>query len=154
MTATQKLAVAAIAALLSSCAEQRDPHTDAIRAYIREANGPAGKKPGRLQVSTTDVTSDGRIAKIRGQVQNKYDQPTAGIRYVVTLYTDGPPPKELDHWQREVDTTIEPGERKVMSLDVESMYFGRSGSTRFRIDAQPVKLGGQDMPPPEGWVGK
>jgi hypothetical protein len=155
MTTGQRLAVVVVAALLAGwgCAAQKDPRTEAIRAYIREVNHDA-KPAGHLQVSTTDVASDGRIAKVRGQVQNKFDQPVAGVRYVVTIYSDGAPPKVLDRWQREVDTTIGPGERKGMSLDVESMYFGRSGSTRFRIDAQPVKLGDQDVPPPEGWVGR
>jgi hypothetical protein len=151
MTARHALVAAAVAALLSGCSEQEDPHSEAIRSYINEANHGA-KPAGRLQISTTDVTTSSQIAKVRGRVENRFDQPVNGIRYVVTIYSTGPPPKVLGRWQREVDTSLDPGEGKAMSLDVESMYFGQSGTTRFRIDAQPVKLGDQDMPLPEGWV--
>jgi len=69
---------------------------------------------------------------------------------MVVVYDVGPPPRVLDRWQREVDTTIEPGERVMMTLDAESMYFGHAGA-RLGIDAEPVKVGDKEMPPPEGW---
>lgn len=146
-----KLVLVGIAAVLAACATQDDAKIDAIRSYIREVNGDDMKGPGHLQVTTNDVTTDGRIAKVRGKVQNKFDETVYGVRYVVTIYHEGTPPRVVDRWQHEVDTTLEPGERSAMSLDVESMYFGSSGRVPFRIDAQPVKLADKDMPPPEGW---
>jgi hypothetical protein len=150
MTARRRLAVAAVAALLWGCAEQKDTSLEAARSYIREVGGEDVKDAGRLQVSTTDVQTDGRIAKIRGGVQNTFDQQVEGIRYVVTIYENGPAAKVLDRWQHEADTTIEPGDRAPMRLDVESMYLLASGG-RFTILAVPVKLGGQPVPPPDGW---
>jgi hypothetical protein len=149
MTAKHRLTAAAIAALLLGCAEQRDS-TDAARSYVREVTGDL-KGRGRLLVTTSGVTTDGRIAKIRGTVQNSFDEPVEGVRYVVIVYEAGPTPKVLFRWQHEADTAIEPGERKAMSLNVESLYFGSSGGSRLRIDAQPVRLGSREMPPPEGW---
>ena len=150
MTARRRLAVAVVAVLLWSCAEQKDSSVEAARSYIREVGGEDVKDAGRLQVSTTDVQTDGRIAKIRGGVQNTFDQQVEGIRYVVTIYENGPAAKVLDRWQHEADTTIEPGDRAPMRLDVESMYLLASGG-RFTILAVPVKLGGQPVPPPDGW---
>lgn len=146
-----KLAVVGIAAVFWACAHQDDTKVEAIRSYMREVTGDDLKGPGRLQVTTTSVASGGRMAKVRGTVQNKFDEPVSGIRYVVTIYHQGNPPRVLDRWQYEVDTTLEPGERSALSLDVESMYFGGEGPKPFTIDAQPVKVGSRDMPPPEGW---
>ena len=151
MTARAKLAVAACAALLSSCAQEKSSSDDAIRAYMREVTGDDLKGSGRLQVSTNDVTTDGSFAKVRGLVENRFDDTVHGIRYVVTIYEYGNPPRVLERWQQEVDTSIEPGRRVALRLDVESMYFGRGGTSPFTIDAQPVKLGKKEMPPPEGW---
>ena len=143
--------MAVVAALLWGCAEQKDTSVEAARSYVREVTGEDSKPAGRLTVSTTDVQSDGRIAKIRGGVQNKFDKQVEGIRYLVTIYENGPAAKVLDRWQHEADTTIEPGDRAPMRLDVESMYFGASGMGRMTIEAVPVKLAGQPVPPPDGW---
>jgi hypothetical protein len=151
VTPFQKLAVAAVGALLTGCMEQRDPSVDAARSYIREVTGENLPRPGRLQISTTDVTTDGRFAKIRGLVENKFEQPVHGVRYLVTIYQQGSPPRVLDRWQQEVDTTLEPGQRVAMRLDVDSMYFGSLGLRPINIEAQPVTVGDKPMPPPEGW---
>jgi hypothetical protein len=146
-----RLVVVGLAAALSACAREEDAKVEAIRSYMREVTGDDLKGPGRLQVTTGDVTTDGRIAKVRGSVKNKFDESVYGIRYVVTIYQQGNPPRVLDRWQYEVDTTLEPGERSAMTLDVESMYFGSMGPVPFNIDAQPMKVGSKDMPPPEEW---
>jgi hypothetical protein len=146
-----KLVLVGIAPVLAACATQDDAKVDAIRSYVREVTGDDLKGPGRLRVTTRDVTTDGRIAKVRGRVENKFDEPVYGIRYVVTIYQQGSPPRVVDRWQHEVDTTLEPGQRSAMRLDIESMYFGSQGPVPFNIDAQPVKVGSRDMPPPEGW---
>lgn len=142
----------AILALLSACTPERDAKLEAARAYIRETQGEDMKaSAGGLRVTTNDVTTDGRVAKVRGRVQNKYDETVYGIRYMVTLYEYGDTLRVVDRWQREVDTTLQPGQGSMMRLDVESMYFGRSGASPFTIEAQPIKLGDKEMPPPEGW---
>ncbi|MGH7786608.1 MAG: hypothetical protein ACRERC_07060 [Candidatus Binatia bacterium] len=123
-----------------------------IRAYAREVSGD-DLEAGGLSVTTTDVTTDGRIAKVRGKVRSRFKETVEGVRYLVTIYEDGATQKVLDRWQRRVDTRIEPGGTIMMRLDVESMYFGRAGRTRFGIEASPAALGDQPVPPPNGWVG-
>ena len=145
------LCVFAAAALAACTSEEQAAKDERIRAYMREANGDTGKTPGSLQIAMPQgITTDGRYAKIRGTVQNKYDETVYGVRYMVVLYEGGTPPRVLDTWQREVDTTIEPGQRHALSLDAESMYFGRSAGT-FGVIAVPVRVGDKEMPPPEGW---
>lgn len=141
-----------VAVLLTGCTAQRDSHAETVRNYVREVTGDDLKAGGGgLRVATTNVAGGGGIAKVRGTVSNKFDQTVYGIRYVVSIYRQGDPPRLLDRWQHEVDTTLEPDDVSAMSLEVESMYFSGLGPTPFIIDAQPIKLGDQDMPPPEGW---
>jgi len=151
MSTPRILVALASTALLAGCTIQEDPRTAAARSYVREVTGDDLKGSSRLQIQTTGVTTDGRFAKFRGYVRSKFDQPVDGVRYLVTLHGDAPDYKVLDRWQREVDTTIEPGERANMNLDVESMYFGSYGIRNVNIDAVPVKVGGNLVPPPPGW---
>ena len=104
-----------------------------------------------LRVTTNDVSTDGRYARFRGTVENTGTGPVEGIRYMVLFLSDSEPPRILDVYQREVDTTLEPGERKGMALDAESSYNGRTGFNPAAILATPVKLGGKDVPPPKEW---
>lgn len=145
------VAMIILAAAATSCTPKPDPQVEAIRAYVREVTGDDLKGAVGLRIQTTGVTTDGRIAKIRGTVENRYDDPVEGIRYVVMVTESGPTRKVLDRYQREVATTIPPHDRVAMSLDVESMYFGQSGPVPFEIDAQPIKVGGKEMPLPLGW---
>jgi hypothetical protein len=118
------------------------------------AASPAGvaAPAGGLRIRTTDVQVTGQVAKVRGEVKNTYDQPVQGIRYLVKLWeTTGDEPRLLDTYQHEVDTTVAPGESKMMRLDVESIYLERTGTTRFTVEAIPKKLGGHELPPPQGW---
>jgi hypothetical protein len=126
-------------ALLAACTPQRDAKLDAARAYIRETQG---RDMEGLRVTINTASSDGRKA---------VQQPVHGVRYVVNIYEYGDPTRILDRWQKEVDTTLDPDEGKMMRLEIESMYFGRSGASPFIVEAHPVKLGDQEMPPPEGW---
>jgi hypothetical protein len=143
-------ALAAVSALLFSCAAQEDPRTEAARSYVREVTGADLPKPTGLQISTTDVTTDGRIAKVRGMVKNNFSETVHGVRYLVTIYQQGSPPRVVDRWQQQVDTTIEPGQRVAMRLDVDSMYLSAT-MVPASIEAEPVILGDKQMPPPEGW---
>jgi len=77
--------------------------------------------------------------------------PLSGVCYVVSIDQDGPTPTVLDRWRVEADTTFEPGDRRMMRLDIESMDWGRSGGTRFNSEAMPVQLGGKDVPAPLEW---
>lgn len=128
------------------------PESRGDSRLLRETTGDDLKAGGGgLRVTTNDLTTDGRVAKVRGRVENRYAEPVHGIRYVVSIYEYGETLRVVDRWQREVDTTLEPGEGALMRLDVESMYFGRGGASPFTIEAQPVKLGDTEMPSPEGW---
>ena len=141
--------------LLGCDTTQRRDSPEAARAYIKEVTGETdadlAARAGGLQITTTDVTTDGRIAKMRGKVSNRYGETVEGVRYLVTIYDRSTPPKVLQRVRREVDTTLAPGQRKMMSLDVESMYFGMTGGGPFTIEASPVTLAGREVPPPEGW---
>jgi len=151
MSARRTLAVAAVAASLWGCAAPKDTRVEAARTPVRAASGKDSKQAGRLQVSVSDFIIDGRIGRIRGTVANTFDQPIEGIRYVVTIFGKEPSEKLLDRWQSETDTTVEPGERVPMRLDVDSKYFGAELKARFTVQATPVKLAGQAVPPPDGW---
>ena len=151
VTRLQRIAtLGMLSALLFSCAAQEDPRTVAARSYIREVTGSELSKPARLRISTNDVTTDGRIAKIRGKIENDFSETVHGVRYVVTIYEHGSPPRVLDRWQDQKDTTIAPGERVTFWLEVDSMYLSATG-VPMNIEAEPVVLGDKQMPPPEGW---
>jgi len=75
MPISHAVAALASAALLTSCTIQEDPRAVAARSYVREVTGEDLKRPGRLEVHTTDVSTDGRFAKFRGYVRNKFDEP-------------------------------------------------------------------------------
>lgn len=107
---------------------------------------------GGLRIRMTDVQVTGQVAKVRGEVKNTYDQTVQGIRYLVKLWEPkGDKPRLLGTYQHEVDTTVEPGESKTMSLDVDSPYLAREDPTRFTIEATPKILGRRELPPPKGW---
>lgn len=143
-------AIALLAGLLAACSAEQDAKDARIRAYVHDTTADL-RPPGRLQVTVPEgIVSDGRIAKIRGTVQNRYDEPVHGIRYMVLMVEAGDDARVLDSWQREVDTELDPGERRMLRLEAESMYFGRSGG-RYVVVAEPVRVGDKDMPPPPGW---
>ena len=100
-----------------------------------------------LQVTTADVTTDGRIAKIRGRVTNPYDETVEGIRYLVLIGspTGSNGARELDRIKSESAATIEPHGWTPLRLDVTSMYFGLRGSTPFVVVAFAKKIGGRDV---------
>lgn len=146
--------IGGVSCLLIGCTgAQRDPKADAAREYVKEVTGLSEEDlragGGGLRVSTNDVTTDGRHIKIRGRIENGYSEPVEGIRYLVGFFGDGEQPTLLGTYQHEVDTTLEPGDSKLMVINAESMYLG--GGRRFDISATPIKLGGRDVPPPPEW---
>ena len=120
--------------LLASCAAQQRS---------------GARADGRLRLRATEMTTTGAHAIIRGTIENTFDEPVYGVRYMVTVY-DTRTSKKVDVWQREVDATIKPGERAAVNLGVESQsMLGRN--TRLKVTAHAIKLGGTSIPPPAGW---
>jgi hypothetical protein len=107
-----------------------------------------GAREGGLSVSTTDLATDGRFAKIRGLVRNGYAEPVEGIRYEVILLSSDRG-RVYDTLRHETDVTIAPGDDAPLKIDAESMYFGGGGSVIIR--ALPKKVGGRELLPPPGW---
>jgi hypothetical protein len=124
----------------------------AHRKEVVKEDDEDGEGSGGLVVRATDVVTDGRFAKIRGRVTNKYKEPVEGVRYVVVIVAErGGEMRPLDSFQYEVDTRIEPGQERMMRIDLESMYLGTIGGARLLVAASPVNVGGREVPPPEGW---
>lgn len=102
-----------------------------------------------LAISTTDLTTGGRFAKLRGKVKNTRSDEVDGIRYIVRLETRGADPRTLDRFEYDTTDRLAPGEETMLRLDVESMYF--STSNQMSIIALPKKLGGRPVVVPEDW---
>lgn len=132
---------------LSACAAREAPV--ATPAFLQTVQGEEMASP--LRITTTDIAGDGRTMRIRGTVENTGAEPVEGIRYLVLFLSDGQPPRVLGTYQKEVDTSLDPGERKGVSLDAESEYNGRTGFNPAAIIVTPVKQGGKAVAPPAQW---
>lgn len=144
-------------ALAGCAAAPSQPELEAGPAARREApSGGADRSAqacehGQLLVSANDITTDGRVARIRGRVENPCEEKVEGVRYVVVLLAgEGDEVRELDSFQFESDVTLDPHQPRMMRLDLQSMYFG-STPGRFLVAAFPKKIGEREIPPPEGW---
>jgi len=136
------------AALLLSChaAPPATPHSVDLNS-----SPTLGTVADALPLSTTDVRTDGRIAKIRGQVRNPYAEEIEGVRYLIEIVsTTGEQPRTLESFHQESSQRIKPGDSTMMRFDLQSMYFGSTGA-ELSIVALPKKLGGHDVAPPSGW---
>lgn len=140
--------VVAAAGVLGGCSMEREKPI-ATPAFIQTVQQEEIASP--LRVSTTDIAGDGRYMRIRGTVENIGSERVEGVRYLVLFLSDGQPPRILDTFQKESEVTLDPGERKGVSLDAESEYNGRTGFNPAAIIATPVKLGGKAVPPPPQW---
>jgi hypothetical protein len=138
------LLVMGLAVLVSCAGMQPPPPTPDSNTLVKL---PASS--GGLLVSSPDVQTDGRLAKIRGRVTNQNTEPVEGIRYLVRLQTRDEVPRTLDSFQFDTNEKLPAGESAMMRLDVESMYF--STASEVSIEAVPKKLGGQTVPLPTGW---
>jgi len=134
---------------LSACATRAPEEKIATPVFLQQV--AREETASVLRVRTTDVVTDGQIARIRGTVENIGTERVEGIRYLVLFLSDGQPPRILDQYQHEVDTTLDPGARKGVSIDAESSYNGRTGFNPAAIIATPVTLGGKAVPPPAEW---
>jgi len=127
---------AEMVALLRTRGAEEPTATVAIDDIKRTARD---ERDARLEIFTTDVITDGRVAKIRGRIQNNYAQRVEGIRFEVALLVPGSL-RVLDILRQEVDTTLDVGEEAPLRLDLESMYFGAEPS--LDVQAFPVRLVG------------
>ena len=117
--ARMKILMTAAVVVLASCAGLQPP-------VAPPDSNTAVKLPSTtdgLAISTTDLTTDGRFAKIRGRVTNAHPQAVDGIRYLVRIQTRDAVPRTLDKFQFDTTDRLAPGESAMMRLDVESMYF-------------------------------
>src|SRR5262245_16522259 len=136
MQRRRNTAVVAVCLLVGACHSVPQPATPHSLSTTGEITGSPVEDG--LSISTTDVSSDGRIAKIRGRVTNPYKADVDGIRYMIRIFTTGDQPRLLDTFQRESSDNIPPGESTMMRFDVESMYLGSVG--QLEIVAVPKKL--------------
>ena len=104
---------------------------------------------GGLPISTTDLTTDGRFAKVRGRVTNSHAEAVDGIRYLVRIETRSDEPRTLDRFQFDTGEQLQTGQSAAMRLDIESMYL--STANQISIIALPKKLGEQPVPVPNDW---
>lgn len=137
--------LSAMALVLASCAgmqpAEAPPDSNTTVKLPAVADG--------LSISTTDLTSDGRFAKVRGRVTNPHAEAVEGIRYLVRVETRGENPRTLDRFQFDTSERLPPGKETMMRVDVESMYFGTS--SQMSIIALPKKLGDRPVALPDDW---
>ena len=106
---------------------------------------------GVLQVFVTDQLTDGRNIKIRGLIRNPYNETVEGVRLVLRILTiPGPEGRELDRFQRVLDTRIGPDEQTALRVDAQTMYAGQSGFG-FTLLAFGIRRGGHELPMPPQW---
>ncbi len=106
--------------------------------------GVTGEAPP-LDVQTSSLQTDGRVAKIRATVRNPYDKAALGIVYFVAIANND---KILEVVRRDSTGRIGPGGRIIARLDVESMYWG-SGGVTFQVFAFPTRMGDRDVVLPD-----
>lgn len=104
-----------------------------------------------LEVVMTGQVTTGRHMKLRGRIVNPHTQVVGGVRIQLAFLApdDEGGAKVLELQQKEIGTTIEPGESTMLRWDVESIYLG--GGAQFAVVAYPKRLGDRDMPPPDHW---
>ena len=132
---------------LAGCAgmQEASPAADeGTKTYVKLPAVAAG-----LAISTTDLTTDGRFAKVRGRVTNPHAEPVDGIRYLVRIETRGDQPRTLDRFEFDTSEQLQTGASAAMRLDIESMYL--STANQISIIALPKKLGEQPVPVPNDW---
>jgi hypothetical protein len=106
---------------------------------------------GQLQVFTTNLASDGRRMRVRGFVHNPYPQRVDGVRLALRILSHADSSgRELDRFQRVLESPIDPGQDAPVHWDIESGY-GSVDSGSFDLQAFAVRRGGEALRPPPGW---
>lgn len=134
-------------ALLAGCSGQPDPQVEAAR----QAQDEIERREGGLHVTVSSAVMDGRYFRIAGRVANRFSLEVKGIRYTVRLIVPGDPPRVAETFHHQVGTTLEAGDDKIMRLEFENPIHASGATMGLDIDAEPVTLGGEDVPPPPGW---
>jgi len=151
----RRIAVAIVALVLAACAT-RDKHPNKqppveVPAPVEEETGsinPTEEVP--LKVTLTDQTTSGRLMKLQATVENPYDKAVTGVRVQLVFVAESANgPRVLEEQQRELDSTLQPGDSTLLQWDVESKYL--SGASGMIVAAYPKRLGDRDMPPPDHW---
>lgn len=141
-------------AVLSSCQTLQSPPPGPAEAPPAVGLEPPLSELGQLQVFVTDQTTDGRNIHLRGSIRNPYPDPVDGVRVMFLMVTTPDPgqePRELDRAQKVLSVRLASGERTILRLDLQSMYAGQAGRTRFALVAFAIKRGDQELPPPPDW---
>ena len=136
-----------VLALLAGCASQPDPQVDATRQPASDVDrGQDG-----LEVTISSAVSDGRYLRFAGKVKNHSSLHVKGIRYTLQILVPGEPPRVAETFRRQVGTTLEAGEDKIRRLEFEKPIHASAAAWGYKIEAVPVTLGGEEVPPPPGW---
>lgn len=144
--------LSAAAVLLLACSAAPDPRIESARDYIKEVTGDDLKAGASgLRVTIRKAVVDGRKLWISGTVANHYDRAVEGVRYTVVLSAPGDPPRVVDTIREEsADTVLGPGEARGMRIEIENPIHA-SSTVGFDVAAEPMRLGGRDVPPPSDW---
>jgi len=156
---TSSLLSIGLLVLLQACTALEGPQIpdDILAEAMAGETAPAGVpppmlgEPGQLQVFTTDLSSDGRIMKLRGLVGNPYPDPVDGVRVMFQMFPpdESSDSRQLTQLQKTMDVQISPEGRTALRWDIETMY--AAGVGRFLLQAFAIKLGEKQIPPPPGW---
>lgn len=107
----------------------------------------------RLEVWVSDVASTGQVVRVRGNIQNRFDEEVVGVTYRVRFLSrksDDAKVLQTEIIPRHA-LKLAPGDRKIVSLDVESMYVNLKAGANFQVDAWPMRLGGRPVELPSDW---
>lgn len=140
------VAILVLAAVAFACSPRQELTTEPPLTLDASA-------AGKLEVWVADVASTGQVVRVRGNIRNRFDEPVAGVTYRVRFLSRKS--AEARVLQTELiprhGFEIAPGERKMVSLDVESMYVNLKAGANFVVDAWPMKLGGRPVALPSDW---
>lgn len=147
-----RAAAAALALCLLGCTAEPEPRTAAAHDVGSPPSDAELKTGGSgLLVTVRSAVADGRKIRISGVVANHSDQPVDGVRYTVRLMAAGEPPRVVETFHDEAaDTFLDPHQERAMRVEIEQSTHA-SGPGRFEIAADPMRIGGADVPPPAGW---
>ena len=65
---------------------------------------------------------NGRLLVVRGKLRNPYDEQITGVRLIVRLLSPGAQPRTLDRLEKDLNVSIEPGQKIMFSRDVTTSY--------------------------------
>ncbi len=106
-----------------------------------------------LALEVADVASTGQVVRVRGHIRNLHGEEVRGVMYRVRFLSRKSSAARV--LQTELVSRrglrIEPGERKFVTFEVESMYVNLKAGANFQVDAWPMKIGDRTVEPPADW---